>query len=206
MGDVRLSKTLSYILRHGAAKLNLHILQGGFIYVDDLLRQPQLSRYTINDITRVVDTNDKKRYFMEPDSETGRLKIRANQGHTMQVADLELTCITNAADFPVVVHGTYIKNWQSIKKQGLSKMKRNHIHFACGEPDDTKVTSGMRKSCDLLIYIDLKKALADNLEFFISANNVILSSGNRDGVIEPKYFKRVMQRDRQTGKMTALEI
>ena len=53
--------------------------------MDELLRLPQLSRYTIDDITRVVDTNDKKRYFMEPDSETGRLKIRANQGHTMQV-------------------------------------------------------------------------------------------------------------------------
>ena len=58
---------------------------GGFIYVDELLRLPQLCRYTIDDITRVVDTNDKKRYFMEPDSETRRMKIRANQGHTMQV-------------------------------------------------------------------------------------------------------------------------
>jgi len=28
MADVRLSKTLSYILRHGAAKMNLNILQG----------------------------------------------------------------------------------------------------------------------------------------------------------------------------------
>ncbi|KAI0223186.1 tRNA 2'-phosphotransferase 1, partial [Lamellibrachia satsuma] len=179
---------------------------GGFIYVDDLLRQPQLKHYTVNDITRVVATNDKKRYFMEPDLETGRLKIRANQGHTLQVADLELTRITNAVDFPIVLHGTYAKKWESIKKQGLSRMKRNHIHFACGEPDDTKVTSGMRKSCDLLIYIDLEKAMADNQEFYLSANNVILSPGNSEGFIETKYFKHVMQRNQRTGKMDILEI
>ena len=41
--------------------------------------------------------------------------------------------------------------------------------------------------------------ISDNLEFYISANNVILSSGNRDGVVEPKYFKQVMHRDRKSG-------
>ena len=36
--------------------------------------------------------------------------------------------------------------------------------------------------------------MADGIVFFISKNNVILSSG-LDGVIPPKYFKLVRDRD-----------
>jgi RNA:NAD 2'-phosphotransferase (TPT1/KptA family) len=44
--------------------------------------------------------------------------------------------ILDASKYPVVVHGTYLNCWESIKKSGLNKMKRNHIHFAIGYPGD----------------------------------------------------------------------
>jgi 2'-phosphotransferase len=44
----------------------------------------------------------------------------------------QVTCPSEA---PVCIHGTYWKAWQLIKAGGLSKMKRNHIHFAMGMPD-----------------------------------------------------------------------
>ena len=37
-------------------------------------------------------------------------------------------------------------------------MSRNHIHFAIGYPGDKEVISGMRKTCDILIEIDLELA------------------------------------------------
>lgn len=36
--------------------------------------------------------------------------------------------------------------------------------------------------------------MKDNIKFFISTNNVILTEGV-DGVLLPKYFKRIMRRD-----------
>lgn len=59
---------------------------------------------------------------------------------------------------PVVVHGTFIKAWPSIKKNGLSRMNRQHIHFAPGSLG-TKVTSGMRANCTVFIYVDAVKAI-----------------------------------------------
>lgn len=71
-------------------------------------------------------------------------------------------------------------------------MNRIHIHFAKGLPNDGAVISGMRKSAQIYIYINLQKALDDGIQFFTSANDVILSPGNKEGIIEAKYFFKVI--------------
>lgn len=73
-------------------------------------------------------------------------------------------------------------------------MNRNHIHFATGLPSDNRVTSGMRRDVDVLIYINLKKALDCGLKFYKSTNGVVLSPGDSEGVIGPQYFLKVSDR------------
>ncbi|CAH1261564.1 TRPT1 [Branchiostoma lanceolatum] len=166
---------------------------GGFLYVDEILRHQQFKRYTKEDVRQVVADNDKKRFALQEEEETGRLQIRANQGHTLEVEELELTPISDPAEAPTVVHGTYLNCWDKIRTQGLSRMKRNHIHFAPGEPGEDGVISGMRKTCQVLVFIDIAAAMRDGLQFYRSANNVILCPGDREGLILPKYFQQALQ-------------
>ena len=42
--------------------------------------------FTMEDVQTVVETNDKQRFAVEEEAESNRLKIRANQGHTLQVS------------------------------------------------------------------------------------------------------------------------
>jgi 2'-phosphotransferase len=54
------------------------------LYVDEILRYvKKLNGFKIEDVKRVVESNDKKRFSLE--NEEGRLKIRANQGHSIEV-------------------------------------------------------------------------------------------------------------------------
>jgi 2'-phosphotransferase len=62
-------------------------------------------------------------------------------------------------------------------------MNRTHIHFA-SKPG---AISGFRKSSEVLVHVDMKKAMEDGLEFFMSENNVILCVGP----IDKKYFLKV---------------
>ncbi|XP_067031889.1 tRNA 2'-phosphotransferase 1-like isoform X1 [Acropora muricata] len=190
--NVKLSKALSYILRHGAAKEGLQMTEG-FVFVDDLLKLRQFKHYSEDEVQRVVRDNDKQRFSLRNDPSTNRLQVRANQGHSMQVDDLDLELIIDHTKAPKVIHGTYRDCWEQIEVQGLSKMKRNHIHFAIGEPGEDGVISGIRGSCEILIYINLKKALNDGFKFYRSANNVILCPGNEEGFLPPCYFQRVCQ-------------
>ncbi|KAM9849416.1 tRNA 2'-phosphotransferase 1 [Aulostomus maculatus] len=193
--DIKLSKSMSYALRHGANQMGLQIGTDGFLYVEDLLAQPQFRSYSLEDVERVVATNDKQRFKLCPHPEDGRLQIRANQGHSVQVMDLELKpVLAGSPDCPAeAIHGSYIRNWSSIQQQGLSRMRRTHIHLAAGLPGDDGVISGMRRDCDLAVFIDVPKALADGIEFYWSENGVLLTAGNTEGKLLPKYFSRAIR-------------
>ncbi|XP_072840328.2 tRNA 2'-phosphotransferase 1 [Pogona vitticeps] len=192
--DVRLSKALSYALRHGADKLGLGMGPDGFVDVAEVLRLPQFRPWSLEDVQRVVETNDKQRFSLRPHSSSGHLQIRANQGHSLEVSELELIPLLHLSDFPeVVAHGTYLRHWPAIRRSGLSRMGRAHIHLAPGLPGDTTVLSGMRKNCEVAVVINIAKALADGITFFRSANGVILTPGNENGLLPPCYFQEVLQ-------------
>jgi RNA:NAD 2'-phosphotransferase (TPT1/KptA family) len=204
--QTKISKSLSYILRHGAEKEGIEMGSDGFILLSDILAKPNFKGVTIAQIESIVENNDKQRFKLEtrinPKTNQEALYIRANQGHTITnvKADELLKPVTDISQLsslwtvsPVMVHGTYKANWDPIKKTGLSRMSRQHIHFAIGEPDKDQVISGMRKTCDIYIYVDIKKLLHDKIPIYISDNNVLLSPGVGDtGIIPQTYFKKVI--------------
>ena len=51
--------------------------------------------------------------------------------------------------------------------QGLSRMGRQHIHFVEAMPPFKTVISGMRSSCQVAVYVDIKKALKGNTRFLL---------------------------------------
>uniref|UniRef100_A0A8C8R957 2'-phosphotransferase n=1 Tax=Pelusios castaneus TaxID=367368 RepID=A0A8C8R957_9SAUR len=193
--NVHLSKAMSYILRHGAVQLGLEMGADGFVDVAALLSLQRFRGVSVADVRHVVETNEKCRFALRPHPSDGRLQIRANQGHSLQqVSDLELTPLLEPTDLPhTMAHGTYLRHWPAICRGGLSRMGRNHIHLAPGLPEDGHVLSGMRQDCDVAIVIDGPKALADGIQFYRSANGVILTSGDAEGLLPPRYFKRVLQ-------------
>src|SRR5690554_2179226 len=82
---VTLSKTLSYLLRHGAEKHRLHMSRDGFVELESIMALPTITnnKYTLDEVREVVENNDKKRFTLE--ERRGKLYIRANQGHSIAV-------------------------------------------------------------------------------------------------------------------------
>jgi 2'-phosphotransferase len=202
---------------------------------------------TVAEIREEVATNAKQRFSMKPnpdesissntsEDEAAHWVIRANQGHTIQLASEALyTPITlEAGNTPdVVVHGTYFAFWPAIiASGGLKKMGRTHVHFGTGLPDGDdakkgqahneadeedaassvngsapKVISGMRSDAEILVFIDINRALrdsaenpgADEIKWWLSENNVVLTEGNADGIVPLKYFKEVRGRRQGVG-------
>ncbi|CAN6831186.1 unnamed protein product [Brassica oleracea] len=172
-----LGRLLTRILRHMASELRLNMRGDGFVKAGDLLSlnlktsaNVQLKSHTIDEIREAVRRDNKQRFSLV--EENGELLIRANQGHSItlllyclclsvQTVESEklLKPILSPEEAPVCVHGTYRKNLESILASGLKRMNRLHVHFSCGLPTDGEVISGMRRDVNLLIFLDIKKAL-----------------------------------------------
>ena len=98
------------------------------------------------------------------------------------------------------------------EKEGLSPMKRTHIHFAQHHSHIKGVNAppgasssilirlykasrllliGLRNNSQVLIHIDLDRALQAGIPFLLSANGVVLSKGDESGYLRPEFFKHV---------------
>ncbi|KAF1587455.1 UNVERIFIED_CONTAM: tRNA 2'-phosphotransferase 1, partial [Eudyptes pachyrhynchus] len=111
-----------------------------------------------------------------------------------QVPALELTPLRTPEELPpTLAHGTRRRLWAPIRAGGLAPMGRTHIHLAPGLPGDPGVRSGMRLDSEIAIIINGPQALAEGIPFFRSANGVILTPGDAEGRLPPKYFLRVLQ-------------
>jgi len=51
-----------------------------------------------------------------------------------------------------------------------------------------------KESSQIFIHINMRQAIKDEIEFYISKNEVILSSGEM-GVIRPEYFQKAICRE-----------
>ena len=49
---------------------------------------------SVEDLVSLVRENDKKRFTLKTDEETGLLKVRANQGHSIAVGKLDIKKIS----------------------------------------------------------------------------------------------------------------
>ncbi|OQR96242.1 tRNA 2'-phosphotransferase 1-like [Achlya hypogyna] len=194
--DVRFSKRLTYVLRHGAEKMRLPISSDGFVPLAAIFGMREFAKFSLADLERIVALDSKQRFSLEKEAaDPAKWRIRANQGHSIQaVADADLLTPVTDPEGLVCIHGTYLRHWESIFHQGLCRMTRNHIHFAAGEVGENEVISGMRTSVQIKIYIDVAKVIGDHIPVYRSANNVILCAGvGEKGVLSRKYFSKVLR-------------
>jgi len=178
-------KRMTYILRHQLDEF-VHD-NNGYVKVSLIIKSDSTLFKGINnaDIHVIVSNDNKDRFGLITKGHD--LYIRANQGHSSGHLNddsmLELITIPIDGCF----HGTYVKHISSIQTNGLSRMSRKHIHIAVSE--DSK--SGKRVTCNRKIYINMALAIEDGIPFYRSSNNVILTSGDENGILLPKYFLNI---------------
>lgn len=158
--EKKISKFLSYHLRHAPQKLGLQLQPGGWVGVDLLLRQARW--FTRAELEWVVAHNAKQRFALQE----GR--IRAQQGHSLPI-DLELE---PREPPPLLYHGTAQRYLASILAQGLVRGRRHHVHLSADLATASAV--GRRHGRLVLLEVQAGAMAAQGFRFFLSGNGVWL--------------------------------
>lgn len=93
------------------------------------------------------------------------------------------------------VHGTFYSQWSRIVKHGISRVQ-GRKYIPC-YPFVPQGLSGS-KAYQLLIFLDVQSALDDGMKFYKVGEKQLFCSGDRQGVISPKYFDKVVDRESES--------
>lgn len=161
----RLSKRLSYVLRHDPGSVGITLDDNGWVAVDTLLSALSVHGRHVGrrELAEVVAANDKQRFSIRD----GR--IRANHGHSVDI-DLGLVASSPPA---CLYHGTAKHSLMSIRAQGLRKSGRHHVHLSV--EIRTAIGVGARHGAPALLQVDTAGMTAAGHEFFEADNGVWLT-------------------------------
>lgn len=169
---VPLSCACSKYLRHNPEEIGITLEGEGWANVDELIagvRSKGLD-LTLDKLKTIVNNCPKQRFSFSEDG----TEIKANQGHSDEVVQKYHLTMDLTPDQPpdILYHGTTSLAVDAIMKEGISKMTRHHVHLT---PNlDTARHSGARwkRGSPVVLKVDAKQMYADNVEFFVSRNNV----------------------------------
>ena len=170
MNKLKLSKYLSYILRHKPEDIGIMLDTEGYVNCDVLIKAiNDNSEYniTLDILKEIVETDSKQRYSFKDDY----TYIRANQGHSTEQVNLTFKPYIN--DEPLY-HGTASRFIRSItNSDGLKPMTRQYVHLSKDIETASKV--GARHGNLVILKINTKAMIDDGYNLYESDNGVILT-------------------------------
>lgn len=160
MDYIKLSKEISYALRHAPWEYELEMDEEGFVPLEQLLNALDITK---EDVLKVMEISEKKRLELDGD------RIRALYGHSIPMHIKKVEGTPPA----ILYHGTAKRFIDSIKEKGLLPMNRQYVHLSV----DVETATAVGKRHDnnpIILRIDTQKAIADGIKFYIGNDKVWL--------------------------------
>jgi len=155
----RLSKEVTYALRHAPWEYELELDNEGWVEIHQLLTGLRLNEHwksvSETDLVRMIEAADKKRH------EILNGRIRAIYGHS-----IPQKIVRTAATPPIkLYHGTARHLVEQILIDGLQPMARQYVHMSADI--QTAIEVGKRKdSTPVLLKIQAETASNDGIRFY----------------------------------------
>ena len=155
----RISRFLSFLLRHRPADYPLSFDQQGFVPWDGLIErlQDRFPEITDEEILSVIEGSDKKRFELREG------KVRATYGHSFPV-DLGLETVDPP---PRLYHGTARDLVQTVLREGLKPRGRQYVHLS-SSLEEALAVGRRRDPSPTILVIDSQGAHASGILFYPS--------------------------------------
>ncbi|MEF2246473.1 RNA 2'-phosphotransferase [Paenibacillus sp. IITD108] len=161
----KLSKEISYALRHAPWEYELELDNEGWVEIHQLLTGLHLNKHweSVNetDLVHMIEVADKKQH------EILNGRIRAIYGHfTPQ------RILNTAATPPILYHGTARQLVEKIFIDGLQPMARQYVHLSV-DTNTANVVGKRKDSTPVLLKIQAEVALNEGVRLLSEENKVL---------------------------------
>lgn len=169
MNKTKLSKTVSYILRHHPEDFDLKLAADASVKTAELLEalKNKFKNITKSDLIQLVKNDPKGRFSFLED----RKRIRANYGHSIEGVNPDYQAVKAPE---ILYHGTRHKVKDKILAAGLKPMGRNYVHLSVEIKEAKKVA--LRRTTEPIIFkVKAFKAYQNGQKFYKTAEDIYLT-------------------------------
>ena len=170
---LRLSKLLSFLLRHDPQSIGLHMDREGWVNIDELVKNIK-EKWIHKDLyTWLTKEHVIAIAYLDPKGrfEVYGNKIRARYGHEKRLnvnIRYEVDLRTK-----ILYHGTIKSNLESIMKYGIRPMKRKYVHLTTDV--ETACETGRRHGHEpIYLIIDAECLRSLSIKIYIASRTVRL--------------------------------
>lgn len=169
MNKTKLSKTVSYILRHHPEDFGLKLEADASVKTAELLQalKDKFKNITKNDLIQLVKKDSKGRFNFLNDKN----RIRANYGHSIDGVNPNYQLVKPPE---LLYHGTTPQAKDKILNCGLKPMGRNYVHLSFGVKEAEKVALRRTKQ-PVIIKIEALRAFREGQNFYKTAKDIFLT-------------------------------
>lgn len=169
MNTTKLSKLVSYILRHKPEDYDITLDDAGWVDIPLLIKQitDQHNTYVGIDkdtFEQITQQSGKQRFEIQGN------KIRAFYGHSIKTKIVrDISCPPD-----VLYHGTPTDTAALILKDGLKAMNRQNVHMSSDE-QTAEIVAKRWHSDYLILKVDAKRAFDEGINFYEGNENIWLA-------------------------------
>lgn len=164
----KISRFLSYVLRHKPDEIGLVLDPDGWADVDDLIARVK-DRYADFDealLRQIVQEDEKQRYALLDGN------IRAQQGHSIEVREVG----SERVPPEILYHGTTKEKWAAIQAdEAIRPMSRQHVHLSKDVHTAIQVASRRRNQESVILKVHAAAMHEEGYKFRLTDNQVWLT-------------------------------
>nr|WP_154957833.1 RNA 2'-phosphotransferase [Paenibacillus xylanexedens] len=178
MDYMKLSKELSYALRHAPWEYELELDEEGWVEISQLLvalhESPGWRNVTEDDLKHMIAVSNKKRH------EINAGRIRALYGHSTPQK------ISKIATQPpeLLYHGTPVRAVSSIMERGLQPRQRQYVHLSA-DMDTARQVGQRRDDQPVILRVKAGQAAREGILFYHGNESIWLAD-----VIPSRYIEQ----------------
>lgn len=168
MDYTKLSKEISYILRHAPLEYELELDENGWIGIEKLLKSlrgsDEWKDINEDDLRKMIESSEKKRHEIKSG------KIRALYGHSLPQKIVKV----EKEPPKILYHGTAKRFVTSIKEKGLLSKGRQYVHLSI----DVETAFHVGKRHDIkptILEISAKQAWDEGIKLYQGNDKVWLA-------------------------------
>ena len=169
MNKTKISKTISYILRHNPESFGLKLAADASVETDKLLDslKDKFKGISRENLRELVKNDPKGRFSFLNEGD----RIRANYGHSIDGVNPDYESVKPPK---FLFHGTTPKVKAKILSEGIKPMGRNFVHLSVNIEEAEKVAR-RRTNKPVKLKLMALKAYKDGQNFYKTAEDIYLT-------------------------------